>query len=378
MSINDIIKENKDWINRVFILLDKKMSAVALRGRNKLPYFAEKGVHVERPPWFWTAGFWGGLNWLMYEATGNVDYKLTAERSELLLDKAFETENELHHDVGFMFHLTAGASCRLTKNQNSFETNLKAATMLKNRFNKSGRYIRSWNGIVRGDDSVGLTIIDGMMNLALLYWASEQTGDKSFYQIAKTHAEMTQRDHVREDLSVCHVVVHNPETGEKIAERAGQGYSANSAWARGQSWAVYGFTISYLHTKEQKYLQTAKLVADEFIKQTQATEWLPRLDFRQPETPLYYDSSAGAITACGLIELSKITSGKESEKYLQSAINMLKAIENKWCDFDINSDGLLMGCSESYAGGRDKNLIYGDFFFVEAMCKLKQRNFFIW
>lgn len=375
MSVNDLIKENQSWVTTTFEKIDQKMRQVAIRSREKLPYSVDKGVHTERQRYWWTNGFWGGIMCLMYNATKNEEYKITAKSAEKLLDEAFNYFDELHHDVGFMWHLTSSALYRLTNEKGSRNRALIAASILASRFNFSGKYIRAWNGVVRGDDSKGLTIIDSMLNLPLLYWASKETGDDRFYKVAVSHADMTMRDHVREDGTVNHVVVHNPETGEMIASRAGQGYSENSAWSRGQGWAIYGFVLSYLHTKEQKYLSVAKKVADEFIKQTEKTDWIPKIDFSAPSDKEGVDTSAGVLSACGFIEIAKITG---EEKYLTSAIKILKATVEKWCDFSFENDGLLFGSSESYAGGWHKNIIYGDFYLIEALLKLKDVDFLIW
>ncbi len=374
----DLIKTNSEWIDVTFNKIDKKLRKVAERSREKLPYSTENGVHVERKPFFWTSGFWGGLMCLMCQATNADVYKQTAISAQNLLDKAFSDFDELHHDVGFMWHLTSVAQYRLFGDKSARTRGLIASSILASRFNIKGKYIRSWNGIVRGDDSKGLTIIDSMLNLPLLYWASQETGDDRFYNIAVAQADMTMRDHIREDRTVNHVVVHNPLTGEKICARAGQGYSENSAWSRGQSWALYGFILSYIHTKDERYLKTAKDVADYFIEQAEKSKWQVKLDFRQPDEPEYCDASAGAIASCGLIEIAKQTSGKERERYLSSAINILKVIEKEWTDWDENTDGIVTGSSESYAGGRHKNIIYGDFYFVEAILKIKGSNFLIW
>ena len=167
------------------------------------------------------------------------------------------------------------------------------------------------------------------------------------------------------------------ESGKVLGTKGGQGYAEGSCWSRGQSWAVYGFILSYIHTKDEKYLETAKKVSKLFVEETKITDWLPRLDFRQPATPLKYDSTAGAISSCGLIELAKNTSGEESDYYLTSAINILKAMEESWCDWTEENDSILQMGSEEYCGNH-KNIIYGDFFFTEAILKLKGSDFLIW
>ncbi|MBQ8320309.1 MAG: glycoside hydrolase family 88 protein [Clostridia bacterium] len=376
MSFTDLIEKHKSWIERTFEKLDEKLSHCAVRSREKIPYTVKDGVHDDRKnniTW-WTNGFWGGLMWLMYEATRNPEYEVTARVSEGLLEKAFEEIDGLHHDVGFMFHLTSGASYRLTGDKRSRRNNLLAAMLLASRYNSKGEFIRAWNI----ENSEGWTIIDSMMNIPLLYWASREVGDDRFKYIAVAQADMCARDHVREDGTIHHIVMHDTTKPKVLGTRGGQGYKEGSCWSRGQSWAVYGFILSYIHTQDKKYLEVARRVADLFIEETKKTEWLPRIDFKQPETPLKYDSTAGAIAACGMIEIAKCLEGAEAEKYLAAAICILQAMEKNWCDFSDENDSILQMGSEQYKGGVHIPIIYGDFFFTEAILKLKGSNFLIW
>ena len=369
-------KEQKIWVENVFQKLDEKLSRTTLKSRNKIPYTVIDGVHDDKTgniTW-WTNGFWGGLNWLMYQATGNPEYARTAEVSERLLEQAFLSIDGLHHDVGFMYLLTSGASYRLTANSRSRANCLLAAMTLAARYNIKGEFIRSWNL----EGSEGWTIIDGLMNLPLLYWASKETKDDRFKYIATAHADVVLRDHVRVDGTVNHIVVHDATKPNTVLEtRGGQGYKEGSCWSRGQAWAVYGFILSYIHTKENKYLEAAKKTAEVFIRETEKTAWLPRVDFMQPETPAVYDSTAGAITACGLIEIAKNTKGAEGEKYLAAALHILQAMEENWCDWSTENDSILQMGTERY-NGRTLPIIYGDFFFTEAILKLRNSNFLIW
>jgi unsaturated chondroitin disaccharide hydrolase len=226
----------------------------------------------------------------------------------------------------------------------------------------------------------GFSIIDTMLNLPLLYFASREIGDERFTRVAKRHADMVARDHVRDDGSLCHIVNHNTERPGVIETLAGQGYAVGSSWSRGVSWAVYGFILAYIHTGKDLYLEVAKKTARHFIEETEKTSWLPRLDFSQPEEPMYYDSSAGAITACGLIEIARALPECEGEYYMDAAIKILRTMEEKWCDYTEGEDGILTMASEAYTEGRLKHLpiIYGDFFFVEALLKLKDPDFLVW
>ena len=370
-------KENQQWVESIWDKLDKKLSKVTLRSKNKIPYTTQNGIHdnkAETDIGWWTNGFWGGLNWLMYVATGKEVYKETAVVSEVMLDKVFDIPKRLDHDAGFIWHLTAGLDYRLTGDENAFNRNYKAAMSLMSRFNMRGSFIRAWNT----DNAKGWSIIDCMMNLSLLFWASDALQDERFMQVAKAHADMAMRQHVREDGSVNHIVSHDLITGEFKEGLAGQGYAVGSSWSRGCAWAVYGFAIAFAHTKEERYLQTAKKVAKHIIENLKQTGWLPLTDFKAPASPVKYDSTAGACIACGLIEISKYVSENEATMYLMSAINILKAMEDSWCNWEENEDSILQMGMEAYCSQKNIPIIYGDFFFVEAMLKLKNQEFLVW
>ena len=382
-NYKELLAENLDWAKEMFGKIDAKMSKVTLRSRNKLPDGVDKnGIHKEYPVTWWTNGFWGGLNWLLYNYTKNEDYLKTAQRSEELLDEALKQYETLHHDVGFMWQITAGTSYRLTGSEDSKRRNLFAASTLFSRFILDGEFIRAWNG---GKSTENWTIIDSMMNLPLLYWASEVLCDDRFKRIAMAHADNTICTHFREDGSVHHIVEHDRETGELVKAFGGQGYKEGSSWSRGQAWALYGFTISYLYTGEERYLNVAKQVANYFIANC-CDDWLPRVDFRAPSTPVYYDSTAGACAACGLLELAKLLPDDEGGMYANAAINILKAMGEKFMNFNPDTDDMLGYGTQRYPGpdlefdkcGVEISIIYGDFYYTEAILKLLGSEFNPW
>lgn len=386
----EIIKENLPWAREMLVKVDEKMSEVTLRSRDRVVDGVDGfGRHKDTPPSNWTSGFFGGLNLLLYEHTKNPDYLLTAKRSEEILDSALADFNCLIHDVGFMWHILSGAIYRLTGDEGSKNRNLHAAASLSSRFVLGGNFIRAWNDEnVRGwidEDVSDWTIIDCMMNLPLLYWASDAVGDDRFKRLAMAHADTTLRTHIRPDGSVAHCVKHDRENGDALASFTGQGYSPDSSWSRGQSWALYGFTLSYLHTGEVRYLDAAKRVAHYFISSV-CSEWIPRLDFRAPTEPAYYDTTAGVIAACGLIELGKILPSSEGGLYTSAAVKMLRAISGEYLDTEPENDCLILGGSVRYPLTEEdlkkdvihKNIIYGDYFFVEALLKLVGSDFNPW
>lgn len=380
MTYDELRSSYAEWADGLFEKMDKKLSKVTLRSRDKIPYTTVDGVHDNRDQkgplgiTWWTNGFWGGLNWLMYEATGNDEYKTTAQNSERLLDKAFEEFDLLHHDVGFMWHILSGASYRLTGDAASRNRNLIAAGLLSARYNLSGGFIRAWNG-----DKVGWTIVDCLMNIPLLYWASKETGDSRYAQVAIAHANMAIRDHVRPDGSTAHICSHDPATGELIETFGGQGSSVGSCWSRGLGWGIYGFILSYIHTGKQEYLDTAKRCAHYFMANAAADNYLPRVDYRSPLEPELYDSTAGVICACGLIEIAKALNNEESRIYLDAAVKTIKAMEEAgWMNFSDDEDSILQMGTGSYTNQIHIPIIYGDFFLAEALLKLKGRTFLPW
>ena len=387
--MNNVIKNNQEWIDATWEKIDKKLIRTAVKSRNKIPYTTVNGVHDDRSTdeciCWWTNGFWGGMMWLMYKATGNEEYRKTAERSEEILDGALKRYKELHHDVGFMWHLVSGANYRITGNEASCTRNLFAAASLFSRYNIDGDFIRAWNGSWGGNSNYGYSIIDCLMNLSLLYWASDEIGDPRFKRIAMRQMDMALRDHIRPDGSVNHIVNHETEKVGVKEVLAGQGYSSTSCWSRGLAWAVYGSIISYIHAGKPEYLDAAKRTADYFIEHCKKTGYLPVIDFEAPETPVYYDSTAGVCAACGMLEIAKYVSEEEGARYTQEAINILKACDENWCDYSEEQDALVLMGSERYPLEESWKksvvhlpIIYGDFFFVEALFKLKGNDFFIW
>lgn len=367
---------HKEWIDSTWEKLDKKLSKIAITSRDFIPYTTQNGKHITRDDdinW-WTNGFFGGLMWLMYLGTKNEEYKITAERQEDLLDKAFEKHYDLHHDVGFMWNLTSGINYRVTGNEKSKNRWATAASLLAARFNINGNYIRAWNNV--GDE--GVTIIDCMMNIPMLYRAEELNGDYRYKTIAMHHADTTMKHHIREDGSVYHIVEHDLKTGEVSGYRSGQGYAIESSWSRGQAWAIYGYALSYIHTKEERYLDTAKKVAHYFIANLADSDYLPLVDFRSPDEPVLYDSTAGACAACGLIEIAKNVPEHEKKIYINAAIRLLKALEENFCDWTEGEDSILQYGTEAYNWGINMPIIYGDFFFAEAILKLKGNDFLAW
>ena len=387
-NYREILNENRAWVEETFKKVEAKMSRVTLRSRDKLADGVDAdGVHKSVPAAAWTSGFWGGLNVLLYNYTKNEEYLKTARRSEELLDEARMDFCGLYHDVGFMWHILSGALYRLTSDKKSMNRNLHMAANLASRFVRyedvPGGFIRARNQEWQGIPVENLSIIDCLMNLPILYWASDLIGDDRFKRIAMDHADMALVDHLRDDGSVVHIAEHDRDTGELVRTHGGQGYCVGSSWSRGQAWALYGFTLSYIHTKEQRYLDAAKQVANYFIANC-SDDWLPRVDFRAPSEPVMYDSTAGVCAACGLIEIAKALPENEGGMYMHAAVNILKAIEKNFADYNPDRDDMITHGTVLYPNkpGQEKgvhiSIIYADYFFTEALLKLLGEEFLPW
>ncbi len=372
-------KENHLWVEKTYEKILAKMSAECDRVGSKIPYIAENGKYIEDKAetdivW-WTNGFWPGILWQMYNATGDEKYKKAAEGVEEKLDMAFDKYTGLHHDVGFMWLHSSVANYRITGNERSMARGLHAAHLLAGRYNPRGKFIRSWNR-----DRAGWVIVDSMMNIPLLYWARDTIGDPRFEYIAMDHADKVMNTTVREDGSCNHIISLDPTNGELLETPGGQGYDSGTSWSRGQAWAIYGFALSYNYTKKEEYLNTAKKVAHYFLSQVNETGNVAVIDFRSPKEPVYWDSTAGVCAACGMLEIAKYVPDVEKEFYINSAIKILKATDERFCNWDINYDSIVQMGSGSYFTEHDRHvpIIYGDYFFIEAILRLLNKDILIW
>ena len=351
--------------------------------RATAPLAAEAGMLPYRggPRWlespfdgnsWWTGGFWPGLMWQLWTAAGDDWFRDEALRAENLLTAEFRTFDRLNHDVGFMYLLSCGAHWKLLGDGQARTDTLHAASLLMGRFNPAG-YIRAWNEPER----VGYAIIDCLMNLSLLFWASDITGDPRFAHVARVHADTTLKAFVRPDGSVCHIVEFDPHTGARVREHGGQGYAEGTAWSRGQAWALHGFALAYENTGDARYLEASRRVAAFFIDHIRP-DGLTDCDFLQPESPERIDNIAGACAASGLIELYRITG---ETGYLKAAEALLDGLIDLCCDWSKDTCGLLTKCTASYhddAAGVHTNIVYGDYFFVEALAKLAGTDRMLW
>ena len=385
--------ENQAWLEQTYDKLVVKMKAECARIGTMIPYSTCDGKYhdldVPGGIHFWTNGFWTGMLWQMYEATGDETYRKAAEGTEERLAEILVDFSNSDHDIGFLFLPSSVANYRKTGNQEARIRGLKAAQILAGRYNPAGQFIRAWNDSEMMEKVMGGTvpisgwmIIDCIINIPLLYWASKETGAPRFTGIALNHARTAQQYIVRADVSCNHIVAFDPDTGEFLDNPGGQGFEQGSSWSRGQSWAVYGFSLSYRHTGDVSFLDTAKKCAHYCISNMAITDWLPLVDYRAPLEPVKYDTTAGMITACGLLELAEHVGEYERRLYVEVALRMLRACDARFANWNPDEDSIMGGGTFFYHDPDGSNtevpIIYGDYYFIEAILRLKGKSLFLW
>ncbi len=372
--------QEKEWAEGIAKKILDKVTVTAKRSKGKVPYTTVDGRFddwSDRISW-WTNGFYAGQLWQLYQAFGGENFRTFAEEVEEKLDANLMDYQGMDHDSGFKWLLTAAANYKLTGNPKSKNRTLLAAANLAGRFNPVGNYIRAWNNWGNEDNS-GWAIIDCMMNLPLLYWAERETGDPRFAHVARLHANTAMKAFVREDGSVHHIVQFDAKNGGVTGTLGGQGYGVGSSWTRGQAWALYGFTLSYMHAQDTAYLETAKRIATYFANSVPESGLVP-VDFCQPADCEWEDSTAAAIAACGMLELSKCVEEEEMKRFFfEAAMKLLKTLAQKRCNWSEETDNILENCTAAY---HDQNhnfaIIYGDYYFTEAILKLCEKELFMW
>ena len=368
------VTEQLVWVDEAWSKIKQKLERTTTKIGAGFPHASVEGKYVfERPNW-WTAGFWPGILWQVYQETQDEKLKQIAEECEQKLDQVIQNILGLHHDVGFIWKLTSVTRYKLLGDEDSKRRALMAAHYLMGRFNVNGNYIQAWNNWFEGDDKSGVSIIDTMMNLPLLFWASEEIKNPRFKAVAMRHADTVLSHFIREDGAVHHIVKFDSETGEVIEFLGGQGHAPFSAWARGTAWAIYGMALCYHYTGEERYLQAAKKVSHFFIANL-PDDFVPVWDMRIPDsvTP-NRDSSAAAIAASGLLLLAEKVDPIESKLYRSAGENILHSLYENYGDWENTSqDGLILHGVSHYPDGNhvDNPLIYGDFYFVEGIARLK-------
>ena len=313
----------------------------------------------------WCCGFPAGSYWYMYELTGDQKWKKIANENTVKLDGVQHRKNT--HDLGFMVFCSYGNAYRITKNEDYKKVIIEASESLISRFNPKTGCIKSWDWAKQWQFPV---IIDNMMNLEMLFWASKVNGDPKYREVAISHANQTLANHFRENMSSFHVVDYDPVTGHVLARVTHQGLKDDSSWARGQAWGLYGYTICYRETGDKKYLDAAKKIAA-YIKTNLPEDMVPYWDYNDPAIPnAYRDASAAAITSSALFMLSSLTKEGKAE-YAALAEKMLNSLSSPkyLAEFGTNGGFLITHCVGNMPKKLevDTPLNYADYFYLEAL-----------
>lgn len=339
----------------------------------------------------WTNGFYPGVLWQLYAYTGNVEWKVKAEKVTRALE--VQKNQSYHHDIGFIMMASFGKADLYAPSEYYKNVLVHAAQTQLTRFSEITGTTRSWDQWTSrggGYTTHYPVIIDNLMNLDLLFRAYEITGDEKFLKPALSHADKTMANHIREDGSAYHLVAYDPETGEVDARKTSQGFSDSSAWSRGQAWAIYGFTMCYRFTGKQEYLETAVKAADFFINHRNLPEdHIPYWDFNIGEFTDYEwaydpdrfeeeprDASAAAATASALLELKNyVDDPVKASQYRMAAVKMLTSLASPeyMAERGENNYYLLKHsvASVPHNSSIDKPEIYADYYFLEALLRLK-------
>lgn len=366
----DIIRDN---VENAEIQIGALMNASEEGDTIRIPSSFQDGKIVYVPTDDWVSGFFAGTLWYMYELTGDENWADHARKHTEVLD----TIQYLtwHHDVGFMIYDSYGNGLRLKNIEGYKDVCVNTAKSLSTRFRPKAGVLQSWNTDRGWQAERGWecpVIIDNMMNLELLFKATEFSGDSTYAKIAVSHADKTLENHFRPDWSCYHVVDYDLNTGEVRRKCTAQGYADESAWARGQAWALYGYTVAYRFTHDKKYLDLAEHVADFlFNSPTMPEDLVPYWDFNAPGIPDEpRDASSAAVIASGLYEMSYHTGNNEYKEKADKIIESLSTPAYRAAQ-GTNGGFILMHSVGSIPHGSsiDVPLNYADYYFLEALIR---------
>lgn len=363
-------------IPAVLHTLKQRLATNCTRFGNQFPNYGDGHRYVLKDNGNWLAAFWPGLLWLCATQKDDSLFKKTAEALLPSFRRRLNKRTHITHDLGFLYSLSARAQWQRAGDTTAHALALRAADDLYGRYRLPGRYIQAWGPV--GDEKEGGRIIaDTMMNLPLLFWASEQTGDDRYHMAAYHHTLNSQTYLVRPDGSSYHTFFFNQHTGEPDHAETHQGFSDDSLWARGQAWLIYGFALAAQWCAEPSFLETAKKTAASFLAELPA-DHIPNWDLRLPVDEAHpRDSSASAIAACGLLRIAALT---QDEQYTQQAQTLIQALLDHCLETEPEAEGLLKHGALHIPKGwaPDDYLIFGDYFFLEALLTLENKNPDFW
>lgn len=319
----------------------------------------------------WCSGFWSGILWMDYgyshdSIVGQAAEGYTAALRSCVYRPVYD------HDLGFIIFCSFGKGYELNHNALYRQTLLDAADSLATLFRPLVGTILSWPRNVKMFGGHN-TIMDNMMNLDLLFWASRHGGNPLLYDIAVTHAKTTMKRHFRPDGGCYHVAVYDTLTGDFIKGVTHQGYADNSTWARGQSWAVYGYTMVYRYTHEKVFLDFAQKVANYYLSRLPEGDLIPKWDFDDPDPKAPKDASAACVVADALLELQQYVGGQKGQQYREKAVEMLRQLSSPEYFSGKRNDAFLLHSTGHHPAGSeiDASIVYADYYYLEALLRLR-------
>ena len=374
-SMDALIKDRLDRSLQQYTLMAQSL----IDQPDRLPRTIDaEGQFVTSRPNTWIIGFFPGSLWYLYEYSK--DAKILDYARNYTARVEIAKHNRTTHDLGFILNCSFGNGYRLTGDTAYRSVMLTGAESLSSRFNPIIGSIRSWDH--NRDKWQYPVIIDNMMNLEFLFWASKASGDSKYRDICISHANRTIKDHFRPDYSTYHVVSYDPETGEVEKKNTHQGFAHESAWARGQAWGLYGYTVMYRETKDPKYLELAKKIAAFLLHHPNLpADKIPYWDFNAPDIPnALRDASAGTIIASALIELSGYVDSALAKEYLEVAETQLRTLSSPeyFAEKGTNHHFILKHSVGSLPGNSevDVPLAYADYYYIEALLRFKDLKSF--
>lgn len=366
-------------------IIEKTRSNAAKFG-DRMPTATQDGQYKFAEDGFWVGGFWTALCTLAYEWTKDESFIEAARASQHRLKKRlYEKTASLDHDIGFLYELSFVADYKATGSAEARRVALDAAEVLAKRYNERGRFINAWNVWSPGDafseNNRGRIIADCMYNLPFLFWAAEETGDERFRRIAMDHADVNARTIVRPDYTTYHTYLFDPATGEPRRGETHQGYADESCWSRGQAWTIGGYAHAYRYTGKKEYLELARKLTDVFLSKLE-DDLVPMWDFSLPtKEGEPRDTSAAAIAAASMLEMANHLPAEDAAKYTDMAQRIVESLYKSYTtQHKPEEEGLLLEA----CGHKPKNvdlvgsLIYGDYYFAEAVARLSGARYLYW
>lgn len=362
----------------------KAMDFVVLKAREGLSEFTDKFpaaasknlIYPATENIGWTTGFWTGILWLCYQYTGDEEFKKAAELQCKSFKKRIEEHYAVdHHDMGFLYSPSCVEGYKLTLDKDMKDAAIMAADNLISRYHEKGEFIQAW-GPLDEAESYRL-IIDCMNNIPLLFWASEVTGDDKYREIAIKHANTSANNVIREDSSTYHTFYFDINTGAPLKGVTAQGYSDDSAWARGQAWGVSGFPIAYAYTKNPVYTEIAQKLTNFFLNRLPG-DYVPYWDLIFGDgSGEERDSSAAAIAVCGMLELNSLITCEYTGVYKNAVSAIMRSLTENYTAKNCNSNGILLHAvyGKPQGNGVDECNIWGDYYYAEALMRIIDPSF---